>query len=64
LNELGNPFAAVGLDPHGRFGLELGLTGVPETFVIGPDGTVRAVHRGPLTEAVLRDVIDPALRSR
>lgn len=63
LNELGNPFAAVALDPQGRFGLELGVAGVPETFVIGPDGAVRAVHRGPLTESVVRDVIAPALIS-
>jgi len=61
LNELGNPFAAVGLDPEGRFGLELGVVGVPETFVIGPGGEVRAVHRGPLTDRDVRDVITPAL---
>lgn len=61
LNELGNPFAAVALDPAGRFGLELGVAGVPETFVIGADGTIRAVHRGPLTERVVREVIAPAL---
>lgn len=62
LNELGNPFSDVGLDPEGRFGLELGITGVPETFVIGPDGVIRAAYRGPLTEAVVRDTILPALR--
>lgn len=62
LAELGNPFADVGLDPEGRFGLEIGVTGVPETFVIGPDGEIRAAHRGPLTEAAVRDVILPALR--
>lgn len=64
LNELGNPFSVVALDPDGRFGLELGLAGVPETFVIGADGTVRAVHRGALTERDVREVIEPALRSR
>ena len=62
LTELGNPFADVGLDPEGRFGLELGITGVPETFVIGPDGVIRAAYRGPLTEEVVRDTILPALR--
>lgn len=62
LHELGDPFADVGSDPDGRFGLELGITGVPETFVIGPDGTIRAAYRGPLTEDVVRDVILPALR--
>ena len=61
LNELGNPFSAVGLDPEGRFGLELGLTGVPETFVIGPDGIIRAAHRGPLDETAVRELLEPAL---
>lgn len=61
LNELGDPFTDVALDPEGRFGLELGITGVPETFVIGPDGVIRAAYRGPLTEEVVRDTILPAL---
>ncbi len=60
--ELGNPFTDVGQDPQGRFGLEIGVTGVPETFVIGPDGVIRAAYRGPLTDEAVRDVILPALR--
>lgn len=63
LAELGDPFAAVGLDPDGRFGLDLGLVGVPETFVIGADGTVRAVHRGPLTAQIVENEILPALEA-
>lgn len=62
LAELGDPFTDVGLDPAGRFGLEIGVTGVPETFVIGPDGAIRAAHRGPLTQEAVDDVILPALR--
>ena len=62
LAELGNPFTDVGQDPLGRFGLEIGVTGVPETFVVGPDGIIRAAYRGPLTEDALRDTILPALR--
>jgi len=62
LSELGNPFSDVGQDPEGRYGLEIGVTGVPETFVIGADGTIRAAYRGPLTEEAVRDVILPALR--
>jgi len=61
LHELGNPFADVGQDPEGRFGLEVGVTGVPETFVIGPDGVIRAAYRGPLTDEAVRDVILPAV---
>lgn len=62
LADLGNPFASTALDPEGRFGLDLGVTAVPETFVIGPDGRIRAVYRGPLTEDALARVIRPALR--
>lgn len=61
LNELGDPFDVIALDPEGRFGLELGIAGVPETFVISADGMVRAVHRGPLTPEVVQETILPAL---
>jgi cytochrome c biogenesis protein CcmG, thiol:disulfide interchange protein DsbE len=61
LHDQGDPYAAVALDPEGRFGLELGVTGVPETYVVGADGRIRAMHRGPLTEDVARKEILPAL---
>lgn len=63
LDELTNPFAAVAMDPEGRFGLELGVTGVPETFVVGRDGMIRAVYRGPLTDDVVEQVILPAVQA-
>jgi cytochrome c biogenesis protein CcmG/thiol:disulfide interchange protein DsbE len=62
LNELGDPFSQVGLDPDGRYGLEIGVAGVPETFVVGGDGRIRALVRGPLTAEVVRTRILPALR--
>jgi cytochrome c biogenesis protein CcmG/thiol:disulfide interchange protein DsbE len=62
LNELGDPFDAVAMDPDGRFALELGIVGVPETFVIGADGRVRAAHRGPLTPEAVEAIILPALQ--
>lgn len=62
LTELGDPFADVGLDPDGRFGLDLGITGAPETFVIGADGSIVAVHRGPLTPEIVEETILPALQ--
>lgn len=61
LNELGDPFSVVGMDPEGRLGLELGVTGAPETFVIGPDGAIRYVHRGALTRELIEREILPAL---
>ncbi|MGE3141878.1 MAG: DsbE family thiol:disulfide interchange protein [Hyphomonadaceae bacterium] len=62
LLDLGDPYALTALDPEGDFGLDLGVAGVPETFVIGADGRIRAVIRGPLTEAAVRREILPALR--
>ncbi|MGE0045826.1 MAG: DsbE family thiol:disulfide interchange protein [Hyphomonadaceae bacterium] len=61
LAELGNPYEAVGLDPQGDYALQIGVTGVPETFVIGPDGRIRALHRGAINEQVIAEVIRPAL---
>jgi len=51
LTRLGDPFATALVDRDGRAGVEFGVTGVPETYVIGRDGRVLAKHTGPLTEA-------------
>ncbi len=51
LQRYGNPFAAILNDPDGRAGVELGVSGVPETFLVAPDGMVLAKHSGPLTMA-------------
>ena len=53
LGTFGNPFAAVGVDETGRTAIDLGVYGVPETFVMAPDGTVRHKHVGPLTPEAL-----------
>lgn len=55
----GDPFATVLSDAKGAVGLDYGVYGVPETFLIGPDGTVRWKHVGPMDESVLRDDLLP-----
>ncbi|HYP83105.1 DsbE family thiol:disulfide interchange protein [Variovorax sp.] len=62
LRRLGNPFVANAADADGRAGIDLGVYGVPETFVIDRAGRVRLRHAGPLTEQVLRDQLMPLLR--
>jgi cytochrome c biogenesis protein CcmG/thiol:disulfide interchange protein DsbE len=49
VEQLGNPFTTIFLDPNGRAGVEYGVSGVPETFVVGSDGRILAKHTGPLT---------------
>lgn len=49
LNRLGDPFDLRLVDRDGRAGIELGVTGVPETYLVGSDGVIIAKHTGPLT---------------
>ena len=61
LGELGNPFAAIGDDITGRVGIDWGVTGVPETFLIRGDGTVAFKYTGPITERVLNETLLPEI---
>jgi len=47
--ELGNPYTRIGAD-DGRVGIDWGVYGVPETFIVDKDGRIRYKHVGPLTE--------------
>lgn len=61
LTELGNPFARLAADPSGRTGLDWGLYGVPETYVIAGDGTVVKRFAGPISVSILESTIRPAI---
>jgi cytochrome c biogenesis protein CcmG/thiol:disulfide interchange protein DsbE len=63
LAELGDPYAGIGADAGGRMGLDWGLYGVPETFVIDGDGTVVLRFAGPITQSVLDTTIRPAIEA-
>ena len=51
LARLGDPFAQRLTDRDGRAGVEFGVTGVPETYVVGRDGMILSKHTGPLEAA-------------
>ena len=59
LRRYGNPYGIVGVDGNGRAGIEWGVYGVPETFVIDASGRIRYKHVGPLTQAVVEQTILP-----
>lgn len=61
LGRFGNPFTAVGMDDTGRTAIELGVYGVPETFVIDGAGRIVMRHAGPLTPEIVARDIKPAL---
>ncbi len=61
LEELGDPYVSIGADENGRTGLDWGIYGVPETFVISPTGDILLRHPGPLTRDVVERRIAPLL---
>ena len=63
LRQLGNPYTAILVDANGRAGIDFGVYGVPETFIIDRQGIVRFKHVGPLNPAVVRDKIEPLLKA-
>lgn len=62
LDRLGNPYVASASDRHGRAGLDWGVYGVPETFVIDKRGLIRYKQIGPVTEEAISETILPLVR--
>ena len=62
LARLGNPYTASLVDADGRVGIDFGVYGVPETFVIDRQGVIRFKQIGPVTPEVLRTRIEPLLK--
>jgi cytochrome c biogenesis protein CcmG, thiol:disulfide interchange protein DsbE len=62
LKSFGNPYTDSLFDPDGRIGIDYGVYGVPETFVIDRQGVIRYKQIGPITPEVLRDKIEPLVR--
>jgi len=61
LNELGDPYTRTGADINGRVGIDWGVYGVPETFVIDRDGRIAYKHIGALTQDALQKKIIPLI---
>jgi cytochrome c biogenesis protein CcmG/thiol:disulfide interchange protein DsbE len=62
ISRSGNPYVASIVDGNGQVGIDYGVYGVPETFVIDKHGVVRYRHAGPLTAAALDTRIVPLVR--
>jgi cytochrome c biogenesis protein CcmG/thiol:disulfide interchange protein DsbE len=62
LDRLGNPYVSSGFDPEGKAAVDWGVTGAPETFLIGKDGTILHKHISPLTPQVWRRDFLPRLK--
>ena len=61
VSRTGNPYARVASDRAGLTAIDWGVSGVPESFLVAPGGTIRWHLAGPLTDEVVRDELRPAL---
>lgn len=62
LKRYNNPYKVVVQDPSGKAGIDWGVYGVPETFVIDAEGVIRHKFTGPVTMAKVRDELLPLLK--
>jgi len=62
LNDLGNPYLLSAADIDGRVGIDYGVYGAPETYLIDRDGVIRYKHIGPLSPDVLQGKILPLVK--
>lgn len=61
LAQFGNPFATIVADPQGKVGLDWGVYGTPETFIIDQQGIIRYKHIGPMNQKAVTEKILPLL---
>jgi len=62
LRQLGSPYAAIGSDFRGRAGIEWGVVGLPETYIVDGKGVIRYKFIGPISKRALEEGFMPKLR--
>ena len=63
LKQLGDPYEFSAFDADGRVGIDWGVYGAPETFLISPEGIVLHKHLGPLTAAIWQEDFVPLIEA-
>lgn len=61
LGELGNPFRAIGVDPKGAAAIDWGVYGIPESFLVGPDGKILFKQVGPFSDDAVKNKLLPKI---
>lgn len=62
LKRNGDPYQLIAFDANGRIGIDYGVYGVPETYVIDRQGVIRYKHIGPITADVVQKEMEPLVR--
>ncbi len=63
LGALGNPYAAVSIDPTGAASIDWGVYGIPETFIVDKTGVIIHKHVGPISQKVLETKLIPIINA-
>jgi cytochrome c biogenesis protein CcmG, thiol:disulfide interchange protein DsbE len=63
LERNGNPYTLIAYDREGRIGIDYGVYGVPETYVIDRQGVIRYKHIGPLSAEVVQQKVEPLVKA-
>lgn len=61
LGELGNPYAAIGVDPNGKAAIDWGVYGIPETYLVSRDGIILYKKVGPFDPDTFRTELMPVI---
>lgn len=56
LKKLGNPYSNIAIDKNGIIGIDWGVYGIPETFVVNADGIIKYRHVGPITNKTYKKI--------
>lgn len=62
LERFGNPFAVIAFDEHGTLAFDLGVSGVPETFIVDANGIIRHKVVGPITPKIMNNTLIPLIK--
>jgi cytochrome c biogenesis protein CcmG/thiol:disulfide interchange protein DsbE len=62
LQRFGNPYSDIAVDTSGRTGIDWGVYGVPESFVVDKKGMIRHKFTGPLTEKIVSETLVPLVK--
>jgi cytochrome c biogenesis protein CcmG, thiol:disulfide interchange protein DsbE len=62
LKRNGDPFQLIAFDANGRIGIDYGVYGVPETYIIDRQGVIRYKHIGPISADVVKNEMEPLVR--
>ena len=64
LKELGNPYSNIAIDSNGQIGIDWGVYGLPETFIVNAEGIIKYRHVGPITKKVYNNFYSKVIANR